>query len=65
MQQTMGRRFNGLLQYLGEAGQNRMIEAANKFLELAEKKAVPVYRCEDGTHTLTNPQEKPKESTSK
>lgn len=45
---------------IGEDGQDRLIRAINRFLELAEQKAVTIYRRKDGTYTLTDPhQEKP------
>lgn len=59
MEQTVDRRFNRLMENLGEDGRDRMIRAANRFLELIEQKSVPLYQKEDGTYTLTNPEEKP------
>jgi len=58
LEQQMDRRFNALMENLGEDGQSRLVRAANRFLELVEQKAVPMYRKEDGTYTLTNPEEK-------
>ena len=65
MEQNIDRRFNALMENIGEDGQDRLIRAMNRFLELAEQKAVAMYRREDGTYTLTSPQEKPIESISK
>jgi len=58
MEQTMNRRFSRLIENFGEDGQDRMIRAANRLLELAEQKAVSMYREEDGTYTVTDPEEK-------
>ncbi len=65
MEQTTDRRFNRLMEGITEDNRERMIKAANKFLELIEQKAVPLYQREDRTYTLTNPEEKQDESTSK
>jgi hypothetical protein len=65
MTKTMDMRFNNLLENLGQNGQDRLLKSINKFLELVEQKTLTTYRKEDGTYTLTNPEEKPKESTSK
>lgn len=65
MTQRMDRRFNTLMENIGEDGQDRLIRAMDRFLELVEQRALPAFRKEDGTYELVNPQEKPKESTSK
>ena len=64
MMQTIDRRFKGLMENIGENGADKMVKAAYRFLELAEQKALTAYRKEDGTYTLTDPQEKQKEQTS-
>jgi hypothetical protein len=61
MEENIDRRFNSLMESLGEDGRDRMIRAADRFLELAEQKALIAYRKEDGTYTFTNPEEKQKE----
>jgi hypothetical protein len=60
MGKRIERRFNGLMEYLGEDGQDRMIRAADRFLELAEQHVLTMYRKEDGTYTLVDPEKKPK-----
>lgn len=65
MEKSIDRRFNALMENIGEDGQERLAMAINRFLELAEEKTLTVYRKEDGTYTLVNPEEKPRESTSK
>jgi len=42
--------FDGLMENIGEDGRDRAVRTANRFLELAEQKALPMYRCEDGTY---------------
>ena len=56
---TMDKKFNSLMENLGEDGQDRLLKAANRFLKLAEKKAVTMYKKEDGTYSLIAPEEKP------
>ena len=65
MEKRMDRRFKGLLEYLGDDGQDRLIQSMDKFLELVEKEALPMYRKGDGTYTLSDPEERQKESPSK
>ena len=55
MEQRIDARFNSLMESLGEDRRDRMLRAANRFLELAEQKALIAYRKEDGTYSLTNP----------
>ena len=63
MEQRIDRRFNALIESLGEDGRDKMIRAADRFLELAEQKALiakkmaltrlptlkknPEYRCKN------------------
>jgi hypothetical protein len=44
MKQRMERRFNGLIKNIGKDGQDRLIRAAHRFLELAEQKALTCIR---------------------
>lgn len=64
VEQSIDRRLNALMENIGEDGQDRLIRAANRFLELAEQKAIAMDRCEDGTYTLTDPEKKPEEKES-
>jgi len=52
IKERIDRRFNNWMEELGEDGQERMIKIADRFLELVEQHAVPMYRKEDGTYTL-------------
>lgn len=61
MEKDLDWRFRAVMDNFGEDGRDRMIRALNRFLELAEQKAVPMYRKADGTYTLTDPEEKPGE----
>lgn len=41
------------MEYPGDDGQDKMIRAADKFLELVEKKVLSTNREEDGCYELT------------
>lgn len=58
MTQTMDGRFKGFLERVGENGQDRLIRAANRFLELVEQKALTMHKKEDGTYTMIKSEEK-------
>jgi hypothetical protein len=48
----MGKRFNGFIETLGDEGRERVIQWADKFLELVEQNAVTMEQKEDGTNIL-------------
>ena len=52
MAQRIDRRFNNLMESLGTEGQSRMIEGADRFLQLVEERAVTMHEKEDGTYNL-------------
>jgi len=63
IEKDIDRRFNAVMDNIGEDGRDRMVRALNRFLELAEQKALTAYRKEDGTYELVNPREEPKGPT--
>ncbi len=55
LQRRMGMQFDGLMDRLGDDGRDRMVKATKRFLELAEKHAVPAEIGPDGKLRLVKP----------
>jgi len=43
------------MEYIGEDGRDRMLRAADRFLELVKQHVLTMHRKDDGTYTLSNP----------
>ncbi len=48
MRQRMGMQFESLIDHLGDDGQERLVKAMGRFLELAEERAISVTVLPDG-----------------